>query len=142
MHLRGGLACFLCAGFLVAGSARASEESELRELGAGYYRSYCASCHGLSGKGDGPVANVLTARPADLTRLRDDAGGEFPLDRVARSIDGRTQVEAHGPRNMPVWGVSLANRFPESEISQATVRAKIDALLAYIESIQVPRASD
>ena len=30
---------------------------------------HCASCHGETGKGDGPLAGELTAAPADLTRI-------------------------------------------------------------------------
>jgi len=30
------------------------------------YQESCASCHGMSGRGDGPVASALSPRPADL----------------------------------------------------------------------------
>ncbi|HET6454821.1 MAG TPA: c-type cytochrome [Armatimonadota bacterium] len=36
-------------------------------LGEQYYGNYCAFCHGVLGRGDGPVATVLTAEVADLT---------------------------------------------------------------------------
>ena len=39
-------------------------------LGAFEYRNSCAQCHGLAGKGDGPVASSLTEAPADLTVLQ------------------------------------------------------------------------
>jgi mono/diheme cytochrome c family protein len=35
--------------------------------GAGLYSSHCASCHGTSGRGDGPAAKSLRIPPADLT---------------------------------------------------------------------------
>ena len=33
------------------------------------YTSYCAPCHGVDGKGNGPAASALKARPTDLTEL-------------------------------------------------------------------------
>ena len=38
----------------------------------------CASCHGVSGKGDGPVAKSLSPPPSDLTRLSEANNGVFP----------------------------------------------------------------
>jgi putative copper export protein/mono/diheme cytochrome c family protein len=35
--------------------------------GAGLFAANCAGCHGAEGHGDGPVAQSLTPRPADLT---------------------------------------------------------------------------
>ena len=37
------------------------------ERGAVLYAAYCAGCHGPAGRGDGPVADVLDLRPANLT---------------------------------------------------------------------------
>ncbi len=31
-------------------------------------------------------------------------GNPLSEDQVARYIDGRAEVKAHGPRGMPVWG--------------------------------------
>lgn len=36
------------------------------DFGKMEYESKCASCHGLKGKGDGPVAPSLSTRPAGL----------------------------------------------------------------------------
>jgi mono/diheme cytochrome c family protein len=30
------------------------------------YRQHCVTCHGLQGRGDGPLARTLNPRPADL----------------------------------------------------------------------------
>ena len=38
----------------------------------------CASCHGVSGKGDGPVAKSLSSPPSDLTRLSEQTTAFFP----------------------------------------------------------------
>ena len=34
------------------------------------YLKYCASCHGLTGKGDGPVSRDLKVKVPDLTLLK------------------------------------------------------------------------
>ena len=64
----------------------------------------CASCHGVSGKGDGPVAKSLSPPPSDLTRLSEANNGVFPVSRVHEVIDGRIESLVHGTRDMPVWG--------------------------------------
>jgi len=48
---------FLC---LAAGSASGQEAKQL-------YEQTCAMCHGPEGKGDGPNAQVLQPKPANLT---------------------------------------------------------------------------
>jgi len=49
----------------VAG-VESAEEPNL-EQGQAYYANYCAFCHGDQGRGDGPVATVLTPETPDLT---------------------------------------------------------------------------
>ena len=68
------------------------------------YLNSCAVCHGVEGRGDGPMADVLRKRPANLTTLTRRNGGEFPYWRVYATIDGRGLVPEHGERDMPVWG--------------------------------------
>ena len=98
------------------------------------YGMYCAPCHGASGRGDGPVAPALRARPADLTTLTQRNDGSFPRDRVRDFVSGMARpLAAHGTTEMPVWG-SMFRTF-ESDIR---VRERIENLLTYIESIQVP----
>ena len=41
------------------------------------YRTFCASCHGESAKGDGPVSDILRRRPPDLTAIATPGGGVF-----------------------------------------------------------------
>ncbi len=105
---RARAASALCAMALAVGCATESREPAsptlLADLGAQTYRTYCASCHGPGGEGDGPVASSLRARPADLTRIAERRGGEFPDADIALVIDGRFTVDAHGTREMPIWG--------------------------------------
>jgi mono/diheme cytochrome c family protein len=68
------------------------------------FAEYCASCHGISGKGDGPVASALNVPPANLTLLARLNKGQFPSLKVMQAIKAGPSVPAHGSAAMPVWG--------------------------------------
>jgi mono/diheme cytochrome c family protein len=101
--------------------------------GEALYLTYCASCHGTSGRGDGPVADLLRVRPANLTRFATQNGGVFPTAKLQRVIDGR-DVGSHGNPDMPVWGDAF--RISRGGLSEAGVTARIDAIVRFLESIQ------
>lgn len=111
------------------------------DLGANDFRTYCAACHGVSGKGDGTVAEFLTIAAPDLTLLSKRNGGLFPSERIIEMIDGRTEVKVHGPRDMPVWGdwFNYEAMTPDTDRDTRAiiVRERIDSLVAYLESIQL-----
>jgi len=98
----------------------------------GMFREYCAPCHGLSGRGDGPAAAALKAVPADLTRLSARNGGKVPDTRVRRYIEGLDEMSAHGSRDMPVWGKALRG-MPGGD---AGMRLRIEGLTRHVESLQ------
>jgi len=127
------LALVLIAG--AASSGRSQEAWAAIQPGSGQalYFTYCASCHGTSGRGDGPVADLLRVRPADLTRFALQNGGMFPTAKLARVIDGR-DVGSHGNPDMPVWGDAF--RISRGGLSAAGVKSRIDAIVRFLESIQ------
>ena len=88
--------------------------------------------------GNGPLADRLRNTPPDLTTYTARNGGVFPSERLRRIIDGR-DVRSHGERDMPVWGDAFKS--PRSGYSEASVQAQIDAILKYLQGIQV-RAGD
>lgn len=100
------------------------------ERGHKLYLQYCASCHGMDGKGGGFVAPELKSRMPDLTRIA-RVNGKFPSLRVQQIIGGEVVTRVHGEKDMPVWGPYLRHKFDAA-------RAKLDiyALTLYIESIQ------
>lgn len=98
------------------------------------FQLYCAPCHGQGGRGDGPVASALRARPSDLTTLSRRNAGTYPRARVSAFVTGTGRTTAaHGTTEMPIWG-PLFRAFE----SDARVRARLDALVEYVETIQEP----
>ncbi len=79
------------------------------------------------------MASVLRVKPADLTTIAKRSGGKFPSDAVFRSIDGRSPAMGHGG-NMPVWRDTFLRS--QGGASPDVVRARIEALVRYIETIQ------
>ena len=118
----------------VAGAALGSAVTV--ENGSALFRSYCASCHGAQGKGDGPLAANLRVAPADLTRIEKRNHGKFDADNVRRAVDGRGPKEIHGGSDMPVWGDAF-KRAGEG-YSEAKVKERIDALVEHISTLQEP----
>ena len=75
--------------------------------GAMDFATYCADCHGPEGKGNGPMADSLGKRPANLTLLAQRNGGTFPATRVMSKIWGYTGGQ-QGGAVMPSFGPLLA----------------------------------
>ncbi len=111
--------------------------AEMRQqvTGGEVYRTYCATCHGPAGRGDGPLASSMRRKPADLTEIAKRNGGEYPSEIVFRTIDGKTPVRGHGGPDMPVWGDAFARSRDGGD--PATVKARIDSLVDYIRTLQV-----
>lgn len=127
-----GLLAFLAA---CANTPRWRDVSELS--GVELYERLCASCHGVAGEGNGPVAPLIKIGVPDLTRIAYRDGGEFPTEDVRRTIDGRFERRGHGPRDMPVWGwqfYDISN--PNDREERARVDAMIGRLVDYLHSIQ------
>lgn len=114
--------------------------SEERIIGADEYRISCQVCHGVEGRGDGPMAKVLKVKPSDLTQISKKNGGTFPLLQIMHIVDGRPLISAHGDgRTMPIWGA----RYKAEQGGkygpyggEMAVRARVLELVFYIQSIQ------
>ncbi len=102
-------------------SARAAEKGDPK-VGKARYEMLCASCHGTSGKGDGPAAASLPVKPqnhADGTRMN-GLTDKYVFD----IIKGGGAGAGKSPL-MPPWGGQLSDQ-------------DIQNLLAYIRSLAVP----
>jgi mono/diheme cytochrome c family protein len=105
----------------------------INDPGAQAFGTYCASCHGISGEGDGPAAGALRRSPPDLTTFSTRNGGVFPSVRLSAIIDGR-EVAAHGDREMPVWGDAF--RASPTGLSPEQVKKRIEAIVKYLQAVQ------
>lgn len=124
---------FLLAALLLVVPASAGADSAGQVL----YVTYCASCHGVDGRGNGPVAGSLVKQPADLTKLDKRFGVPISRSKLSEFIDGRAEVIAHGPRDMPVWGRLFKEEVgPGLPGTEDTTRRAIDVIVDYLISIQ------
>jgi mono/diheme cytochrome c family protein len=123
--------------------------AEVLDPGKAEYHSSCASCHGIDGKGNGPVGADLKVPPSDLTVLARKNNGVLLFNSVYEIIDGRKAVIAHGTRDMPIWGDRYAPepskavipRPSENMLSlfydpEAIARMRILAVIDYLNRIQ------
>lgn len=108
------LVLFLAAALPVWGQ----DQTEGRKL----YLTYCSSCHGEKGKGDGPAASSLTVKPADHTNgsVMNQFADKFLTEIIAKggSAVGKSAL-------MPAWGSQLKDK-------------QLRDLVAYIRSIADP----
>ena len=127
-------ALFMCLVATLSGQTGTPPASAAATVdGHQLFKTFCASCHGENGHGNGPVAESLRHVPPDLSRYTAKNGGVFPAERLERIIDGR-DVPSHGNREMPVWGDAF-RVLPEGA-SVDTVKARIAAVIKFLETIQ------
>lgn len=107
--------------------------------GQALYHRNCASCHGETGTGDGPMAAHLLTPPPDLTRISARHGGSFPRDYVMSMIDGYER-DGHISTAMPEFGagdlgdtVIVDDGFGHGE----PIPEQLLALTDYLRRIQV-----
>ena len=127
----------------VAMASAAEEETASKTVkvfkGKVTYRIYCSNCHGEAGQGDGNLAELLSVRPANLTAIARNNGGEFPTELIIQLVDGRETVQGHGLKEMPVWGDAFQKSLQPSwteESDDDRAKRKIIEVVAFVESIQ------
>jgi mono/diheme cytochrome c family protein len=102
----------------LAGLARAQNAIEGKNL----YSTYCVTCHGDRGKGDGVAARGLPQKPADHTNgaVMNQLDDKFLMDLISKGggAVGKSSF-------MPAWGGSLNEQ-------------QIRDIIAYIRTIAVP----
>ena len=132
-----GMAMGFLAGASFAARAQSFDVFTLADYsGEELFERFCASCHGESAGGDGPVASSLNAVVPDLTAIT-ARYGEFPAAAIRDVIDGRgVDVRAHGTRAMPVWGYEFWVEEGGDVVAQNAVRDAINKLVDYLRSMQ------
>lgn len=98
------------------------------------FSQYCAPCHGVQGKGNGPAASAMKSQPTDLTQLARKNNGNFPANHIASVLKfGEGTADAHGSADMPVWGplFQSLDKFHDTGVQQ-----RVSNLVSYIETLQ------
>jgi mono/diheme cytochrome c family protein len=116
------------------GLAQDKPEEQVIAEGKGDFSWQCSSCHGESGKGDGPMAKMLIKPPADLTAISEKNGGTFPFWHVYRVIAGKSPVPGHETFQMPDFWKRF--RGDEKEWGFLPPHVRILELTHYVQSIQ------
>jgi len=131
----------------IAHAQQSGPKEQSVDVGKYEYDAHCAACHGSTGKGDGHFVLLLksgTVMP-NLTELSKKNNGVFPFARVYEIIDGRQEVQAHGPKDMPIWGKEYRGAiisgmkgmdFVPYIDPESFARARILALTEYIFTLQ------
>ena len=64
--------------------------------GAETYRTYCASCHGESGQGDGVAGAALVPPPKNLAEFQSTVGDDYLFWRISEGKSGTAMVAWKG----------------------------------------------
>ena len=131
-----GVSGLMAGGVSPSLGSEAPDKPDSASVGVGrdLFKSYCASCHGKTGQGDGSLAEHLRTPPANLTEISKRNGGVFPFALVVKIIDGRKPVSGHGGADMPAWG----DAFEKSAggLTEEAVKRRIQGLAHFLWSIQ------
>ena len=124
----------LILGILLIGhsTAYAADPNQGKEM----FMQYCSSCHGPDGRGEGSVSEFLKVKVPDLTFLKKNNKGVYPIDEVVAAIDGRRKSRLHGNPKMPIWGESFSREGKDPKTSEATTSVKVRALAEYVATLQ------
>lgn len=121
-----------------AGSALAENHEADYEAGRALYRDYCATCHGMEGRGDGPMGMILNIVPSDLTMLYANNDDGFPRMRTIMRIDGRDPIIGHTGA-MPIFGPVMEGKSAVLDAEDGTpilTTQRMADLIAWLEQIQ------
>ncbi|MBI4888458.1 MAG: cytochrome c [Acidobacteria bacterium] len=109
--------------------------ASVRASGQTTFLQFCAACHGIDGRGMGPVARYLLKDPPDLTHIRSRRDGTFPREALESSLLATgPPATAETQDDMMLWGPL----FISMDASTDAARVRVQNLLDFIESIQQP----
>ena len=108
------------------------------------YMENCASCHGATGRGDGPAASGLGTPPADLTRIAARRDGIWPMLEVMSIIDGYSRRTLQRDE-MPIFDDFLKGDMIDVDTGnglKAPMQANLIEMVNYLETLQDPAPTD
>ena len=128
----GAVAAILGLVFIGASLLHAADAKPGKEM----YLQYCSSCHGQDGRGDSSVSAFLKIKVPDLTLLKKNNKGVYPMDQVISTIDGRRKPRLHGDPKMPVWGESFIRETKDPKSGEVIVVEKEKGIAEYVGKLQ------
>ena len=121
----------------------AAAAQDAMTIGQFEFANSCVQCHGPLGKGDGPLVSYMTGSMPDITQLKKNNGGLFPVTEVFNVIDGGAAAGPHGTSEMPAWGQRYRKDAPEwlgysgaPGEAEALARLRVLSLVEYVASLQ------
>jgi mono/diheme cytochrome c family protein len=123
------------------GLAFAQDDIGVDSIGRMEFQKNCAACHGMSGKGDGPLLEFLKETPPDLTLISKRHGGVYPVKKVYEWIRDPQKIRAHGTEEMPIWGDRYSQEIietygPDYTGPGSSVQERILELVFYVGTLQ------
>jgi len=107
---------------LLAATLPGLAEAQNQTDGKNLYTTYCVTCHGAKGKGDGAAASGLPQKPADHTdgAVMNQLSDKFLIDVISKGggAVGKSSF-------MPAWGAALNEK-------------QIRDIVAFLRTIAVP----
>jgi mono/diheme cytochrome c family protein len=112
------LATLLAPAGALAGDAAAGKAA---------YTTNCVSCHGETGKGDGPVGQILQPPPRDFSlgdfKIDADEDGTAGTDADLKAVISKGAAAFGGNQMMAAWGGVLSDE-------------DVDNVVAYIRTLK------
>lgn len=118
--------------FLFVQGLSSCQRAEKVKEGSELYAAYCLMCHGETGVGNGPMAELLKNPPSDLTKIT-ERYGKFPTDEIVSKVSGKKDITGHSSE-MPVFWVAIKNG--ENLTEDHEIEERIDEIVAYLKKIQ------
>ena len=84
----------------------------------------------------GRSAPYLKIKVPDLTLLKKNNKGIYPMSKVMSAIDGSRAVRAHGDREMPVWGEIFRKEAEDAKYTELTALLKSKLIAEYVATLQ------
>ena len=138
MHRTVVLTALLFAICAAGAGGNPAQDQDKDQLSANYvpsggqiFKQYCAACHGVDAKGNGPVRRSLRLPAPDLTTLTKRHGGKFPYAYVTGVLRFAPGVPSHGSGSMPMWGPLFEYYYNKNSAQQ-----RIQNVSDYLASLQ------